>query len=64
MTLCPHTGLTIPECACAACVARQLERFAPETIVVRRGAPRERPSGKHPQAPSPSASERIPRQPL
>ena len=26
---CPHTGLAIPECSCAACCRRQLRRHAP-----------------------------------
>jgi hypothetical protein len=36
MSICPHTGLSIPECACAQCLQRQLEQFAPESIQVRR----------------------------
>jgi hypothetical protein len=29
MTVCPHTGLTIPECSCQACVQRQLADVTP-----------------------------------
>jgi hypothetical protein len=36
MSICPHTGLSIPECACAQCLQRQIEQFAPEFIRVRR----------------------------
>lgn len=36
MSICPDTGLSIPECCCAGCVQRQLEQFAPELIQVRR----------------------------
>jgi hypothetical protein len=36
MSLCPNTGLSIPECACANCLQRQVEQFAPELIRVRR----------------------------
>jgi hypothetical protein len=36
MSICPHTGLSIPECACARCLERQLEQFAPELIRLRR----------------------------
>jgi hypothetical protein len=35
MTLCQHTGIAIPECACPKCVERQLEQFAPGLIRVR-----------------------------
>jgi hypothetical protein len=36
MSICPHSGLSIPECACARCLQRQLEEFAPELMRVRR----------------------------
>jgi hypothetical protein len=35
MSNCPHTGISIPECACAKCLQRQLEEFAPELMRVR-----------------------------
>jgi hypothetical protein len=35
MSICPNTGLTIPECACTRCLERQLEQFAPERLRVR-----------------------------
>jgi hypothetical protein len=36
MTICPTTGLAIPECACPLCLERQLDQFAPARIKVRR----------------------------
>jgi hypothetical protein len=36
MPNCSNTGLAMPECACAGCLQRQLEQFAPEHIRVRR----------------------------
>jgi hypothetical protein len=36
MTICPNTGLAIPECACTRCLERQLDQFAPEHVRVRR----------------------------
>ena len=40
MQNCTNTGLAIPECACAHCLERQMEQFAPEHIRIRRqGAP-------------------------
>lgn len=39
MSTCPNTGLSIPECACAHCLRRQLEEFAPELMRVRRTRP-------------------------
>lgn len=36
MSLCPYTGIAIPECACTHCVERQLEQFAPQLISFRR----------------------------
>jgi hypothetical protein len=32
MSNCEHTGLSIPECACARCIERQLDQFAPEML--------------------------------
>jgi hypothetical protein len=39
MDFCKDTGLSIPECACPRCLERQLDRFAPATIRVRRTIP-------------------------
>lgn len=36
MQNCSRTGLSIPECACPACLERQLDQFAPEGIRVRK----------------------------
>jgi hypothetical protein len=36
MSICPNTGISIPECACAHCLQRQVEEFAPELMRVRR----------------------------
>jgi len=29
MAICPHTGLTIPECSCSACLEAQMRRHRP-----------------------------------
>lgn len=29
MSICPQTGLSVPECSCTRCIERQLEKFAP-----------------------------------
>jgi hypothetical protein len=29
MSICPHTGLCVPECSCTRCIQRQLDEFAP-----------------------------------
>ena len=31
-SLCPHTGLMLPECSCASCIREQVERFRPELL--------------------------------
>ena len=36
MSICPNTGLTLPECSCVACLQRQLEQFAPDRMSLRR----------------------------
>lgn len=36
MSTCPNTGLTVPECSCSRCIERQLERFAPDGLMIRR----------------------------
>ena len=33
---CQQTGIAIPECCCARCLARQLDQFAPERLRVHR----------------------------
>ena len=38
---CPHTGLAIPECSCAACCRRQIREHAPWLLSV--GTPRVEP---------------------
>ena len=32
MTLCSHTGITVPECSCRACVQAQIERHMPSLL--------------------------------
>ncbi|MDP9228272.1 MAG: hypothetical protein M3M99_04370 [Actinomycetota bacterium] len=29
---CPHTGLSVPECSCHACLQAQLERYRPALL--------------------------------
>jgi hypothetical protein len=29
MAICPHTGLTIPECSCSVCLEAQMRRHRP-----------------------------------
>ena len=32
MTVCSHTGISVPECSCRACLEAQLERHMPSLI--------------------------------
>jgi hypothetical protein len=32
MAICPHTGITIPECSCFACLEAQLARVQPRLL--------------------------------
>jgi len=32
MSICPHTGLSVPECSCVRCIEHQLERFGPARL--------------------------------
>jgi hypothetical protein len=32
MTLCSHTGISVPECSCRACVQAQIERHQPSLL--------------------------------
>jgi hypothetical protein len=32
MTVCSHTGITVPECSCQACLQAQIERHAPTLL--------------------------------
>jgi hypothetical protein len=32
MTVCSHTGVSIPECSCRACVQAQIERHMPSLL--------------------------------
>jgi len=32
MMTCPHTGITVPECSCRACVQRLLEQHSPASF--------------------------------
>jgi len=32
MPTCPHTGITIPECSCSACLKAQIERNHPKVL--------------------------------
>ena len=34
MPTCPHTGITIPECSCAACVEAQIRRHQPALLAM------------------------------
>jgi hypothetical protein len=37
MTVCPNTGLTIPECSCQACLEQQLASFTAQPAKRLRG---------------------------
>jgi hypothetical protein len=32
MTVCSHTGISVPECSCRACVQAQIERHSPSLL--------------------------------
>ena len=32
MTVCPNTGLNVPECSCSVCVRNQLEQHVPSLL--------------------------------
>lgn len=32
MTVCSHTGLSVPECSCRACIQAQIERHMPSLL--------------------------------
>jgi hypothetical protein len=32
MTICPRTGLAVPECSCRRCLEAQLRRFHPASL--------------------------------
>jgi hypothetical protein len=32
MAICPHTGITIPECSCSACLRAQVEHNYPKVL--------------------------------
>jgi hypothetical protein len=32
MPTCPHTGITIPECSCSACLKAQVQRNQPKVL--------------------------------
>jgi hypothetical protein len=34
MTTCPHTGISVPECSCRACVQALIERHMPQAVAV------------------------------
>jgi len=34
MSTCPHTGITVPECSCRACVQALIERHMPQAVAV------------------------------
>jgi hypothetical protein len=61
MQICNDTGLSIPECACPRCLERQLDRFAPEKIRVRKASGHDplRLSEVRSLAPLPPVSERL-----
>jgi hypothetical protein len=32
MNVCPHTGVSVPECSCRACLQAQIERHMPSVL--------------------------------
>ena len=38
MTLCSHTGISVPECSCRACLQAQIERHMPSLLGVQAGS--------------------------
>ncbi len=34
MTVCSHTGISVPECSCRACLQAQIERHMPSLLDV------------------------------
>jgi hypothetical protein len=32
MTVCSHTGISVPECSCRACLVAQIERHMPSLL--------------------------------
>jgi hypothetical protein len=32
MTVCSHTGITVPECSCSACIQAQIEQHMPSLL--------------------------------
>ncbi len=52
MTVCPHTGLTVPECSCSVCLEAQMRRHRPNgteaAVTVTRSARHEQShTGEH-----------------
>jgi hypothetical protein len=52
MTVCPHTGLTIPECSCSVCLEAQMRRHRPngteaEVSITRRARVEQRRTNEH-----------------
>jgi hypothetical protein len=37
MTVCSHTGISVPECSCRACLEAQIERHMPSLLEVTQG---------------------------
>ena len=35
MTVCSHTGITVPECSCSACIQAQIEQHMPALLDTR-----------------------------
>ena len=33
MTVCSHTGISVPECSCRACLQAQIERHMPAMLI-------------------------------
>ena len=33
MTVCSHTGISVPECSCRACLEAQIERHMPSLLL-------------------------------
>ena len=45
MTVCSHTGITVPECSCSACIQAQIERHMPSLLAGSEGELTMEPDG-------------------
>ena len=39
MTICPHSGVTHPECSCRACLQAQIEQYSPHLAGISPASP-------------------------